>query len=187
MIVGAGDLPARLQSRALVLQDPDVAMSMISFDAGSHRFHLRAVAIVVRGDDVLLHRAEGDDFWAWPGGRVESGEEATTAVVRELQEELGLVIRPGPLVLLVENFFVYGGERHHEVGLYFTAEAQAGNRVLTDPGPYKGVEGSRELIFAWFPRSALNRVDLRPDFLVGALAAQALPFRHVVQRDENAG
>jgi len=162
-------------------------MSMISFDAGSHRFHLRAVAIVLRGDDVLLHRAEGDDFWALPGGRVESGEEATTAVVRELHEELGLVIHPGPLVLLVENFFVYGGLKHHEVGLYFTAEAQAGSRVLTDPGPYRGVEGARELIFAWFPRSALGDVDLRPSFLVRTLAAQDLAFTHVVQRDENAG
>lgn len=161
-------------------------MSMISFDAGSHRFHLRAAAIVLRGDDVLLHRAEGDDFWALPGGRVESGEEATTAVVRELHEELGLVVQAGPLVLLVENFFIYGGMKHHEVGLYFRAEAQAGSRVLAQPGPYRGVEGARELIFAWFPRSALNEIDLRPDFLVDALAAQDLAFSHVVQRDGNA-
>jgi ADP-ribose pyrophosphatase YjhB (NUDIX family) len=145
------------------------------------------VAIVVRGDEVLLHRAEGDDFWALPGGRVESGEEASTAVVRELQEELGLVVQPGRLVLLVENFFVYGGLKHHEVGMYFRVDAQAGSRVLTQPGPYRGVEGARELVFDWFPRSALKGVDLRPSFLVQALAAQDLAFTHVVQRDENAG
>ncbi|NKI97025.1 NUDIX domain-containing protein [Rhizobacter sp. SG703] len=162
-------------------------MGMISFDAGSHRFHLRAAAIVVRGDDVLLHRAEGDDFWALPGGRVESGEEAAIAVARELHEELGLVIEAGPLVLLVENFFVYGGERQHEVGLYFMAEPQAGSPVLAGPGPYRGVEGTRELVFAWFARSALGEVDLRPCFLVDALGAQELSFRHVVQRDQRAG
>lgn len=162
-------------------------MSMISFDAGSHRFHLRAAAIVVRGDDVLLHRAEGDDFWALPGGRVESGEAASTAVVRELQEELGLVVQPGRLVLLVENFFAHGGLQHHEVGMYFQVDAQAGSRVLTQPGPYRGAEGARELVFDWFARSALEGVDLRPSFLVQALAAQDLAFTHVVQRDENAG
>lgn len=162
-------------------------MSMISFDADTHRFHLRAVAIVVRGDEVLLHRAEGDDFWALPGGRVESGEEASTAVVRELQQELGLVVQPGRLVLLVENFFAYGGLKHHEVGMYFRVDAQAGSRVLTQPGPYRGVEGARELVFDWFPRSALEGVDLRPSFLVQALAAQDLAFTHVVQRDENGG
>jgi hypothetical protein len=59
--------------------------------------------------------------------------------------------------------------------------------VLTDPGPYRGVEGARELIFAWFPRSALADVDVRPSFLVRTLAAQDLAFAHVVQRDENAG
>lgn len=160
-------------------------MSMISFDAGSHRFHLRAVAIVIRGDDVLLHRAEGDDFWALPGGRVESGEEASTAVVRELHEELGLVVQPGPLVLLVENFFVYGGLKHHEVGMYFKVEAQAGSRVLTEPGPYRGVEGARELVFDWFARSALGNVDVRPSFLAQTLAADRIAFTHVVQRDQH--
>ena len=59
---------------------------MISFDLGSHRFQVRAAAVIVHEESVLLHRLESDDFWALPGGRVEPGEEASDTVVRELYE-----------------------------------------------------------------------------------------------------
>ena len=37
---------------------------MISIDIGSHRFQLRAAAIVRRGEEVLLHRAGRGPVWA---------------------------------------------------------------------------------------------------------------------------
>ncbi|OUM03252.1 hypothetical protein A8M77_06220 [Variovorax sp. JS1663] len=39
---------------------------MISFDAHTHRFNLRAAAVVLHEGAVLLHRIEGDDFWSMP-------------------------------------------------------------------------------------------------------------------------
>ena len=160
---------------------------MISFDTGALRFQLRAAAVITRGDAILLHRAEGDDFWALPGGRVEPGESGADTLVREMREELGAAVRPGPMVMVVENFFGYGGRRYHEVGLYFNAEAEAGGLLLASPGPYLGREGERELVFAWFARDALHEIDLRPSFLVEALAAPTLGFRHMVQHDEMQG
>ena len=70
---------------------------MISFDAGATHFDLRAAAVILDRGRVLLHRREGDSFWSLPGGRIEAGEEAAAAVVREMQEELGQaveVVRP---------------------------------------------------------------------------------------------
>jgi hypothetical protein len=69
--------------------------------------------------------------------------------------------------------------------MYFKVEAQAGSRVLTEPGPYRGVEGARELVFDWFARSALGNVDVRPSFLAQTLAADRIAFTHVVQRDQH--
>ncbi|GAY13253.1 ADP-ribose pyrophosphatase [Pseudonocardia sp. N23] len=40
----------------------------------------------------------GAGLWSVPGGRVESGETDAEALVRELAEETGLVVEPGPLV-----------------------------------------------------------------------------------------
>lgn len=33
-------------------------------------------------------------LWCFPGGHIEAGETSRTAVIRELHEELGLVVRP---------------------------------------------------------------------------------------------
>lgn len=157
---------------------------MISFDAGAHRFHLRAAAVVERGDSVLLHQLEGEDFWSLPGGRVEAGEEAAAGVVREMREELGIAVVAGTLLLVVENFFLYWGKANHEVGLYFAVHLPEDCLLTTGDGPYIGHEGERKLTFAWFPKSELHRLDVRPSFLVEELAGRLDGFRHIVHHDQ---
>ena len=41
--------------------------------------------------------------WSLPGGRVEPGESDAQALVREMCEETGLIVQPGPLVGAVER------------------------------------------------------------------------------------
>ena len=38
---------------------------------------------------ILLHRADYEDFWSLPGGRVEMLEDSREALRREMLEELG--------------------------------------------------------------------------------------------------
>jgi 8-oxo-dGTP pyrophosphatase MutT (NUDIX family) len=159
---------------------------MISFDAGTHRFNLRAAAIVLNGTQVLLHQLDGDSFWCFPGGRVNGGELASAAVVRELQEELAEPVTCAELVWLVENFFTYRGVSHHEVGMYFRVQLAPQSPLLAAPGPYFGTEGHARLTFAWFERSRLSELEIRPSFIAAALAQHELGFRHIVHRDENA-
>ena len=159
---------------------------MISFDTPTHRFHLRAAAVIVRDGSILLHKAEHDAFWALPGGRVEPGEHAAAAVARELHEELEVSVTVGSLVFVVENFFAYWGKQNHEVGLYFTAQAALDCPVLTSDGPYEGREGNQKLTFDWFTREQLSGIEVRPSFLARALAEPELHFTHIVHRDENA-
>lgn len=159
---------------------------MISFDTGARRFNLRAAAIVLDGGRVLLHRMDGDDFWTFPGGRVEGGELAATTVVREMAEELAEPVTCSELVWVVENFFVYRGVSHHELGLYFRAALEPGSRLLTTPGPYIGADAGVRLTFAWFERSELRGLAIRPSFVATVLEAAELSFRHIVHRDEEA-
>jgi 8-oxo-dGTP pyrophosphatase MutT (NUDIX family) len=55
---------------------------------------LPAVFAVVRNglSQVLLVRRVDDGYWELPGGRVEVGESASAAVVREVSEEAGVAI-----------------------------------------------------------------------------------------------
>jgi ADP-ribose pyrophosphatase YjhB (NUDIX family) len=156
---------------------------MISFDAGTHQFHYRVAAVILRGRDVLLHQLEGDEFWALPGGRVEAGETASQAIVREFNEELGVAVECGEFLGAAENFFSYAGKPHHELGLYFAATPDPPTPLATAEGPYLGIEGERPLRFAWFDRSTLHSIDLRPRFLMDALASEEVRIGHAVQRD----
>ena len=71
---------------------------MISFHQNGRCFHLRAGGIALHEDHVLLHRLDGDEFWAIPGGRVEMGEQAGETLIREFHEELGIHVTTGDLV-----------------------------------------------------------------------------------------
>jgi len=148
----------------------------------SPRIRLRAAAVLVRDGAVLLHRQAGDGFWALPGGKVEPGESAAEALVRELREELAVDITVGRLACVAENFFVHQGAAEHEVGLYFMAASAPGSRLACEPGPYAGVEPGRTLEFAWFTPQALALLDLRPAFLRDLLRDPDLAFLHIVHR-----
>jgi 8-oxo-dGTP diphosphatase len=64
-------------------------------------------AIIRDGSERLLLIRRGHEpgagLWSIPGGRVEPGETDAQALVRELREETGLLVAPGPLVGSVQR------------------------------------------------------------------------------------
>lgn len=44
-------------------------------------------------------------YWEFPGGKLEAGESPEQALVRELEEELGIVAVPGELLQTAEHEF----------------------------------------------------------------------------------
>lgn len=156
---------------------------MISVDIGDHRFQLRAAALFVVDGFVLLHRVEGDEYWALPGGRVEPGEDARTTIVREMAEELGEAIDCGPLLYLAECFFDGDNRAFHELGLYFRTTLSPASTLLDRTRSHEGIEDDKRLEFRWFAIDRLDDIDLHPTFLRQALALPDSQLRHFVQRD----
>jgi 8-oxo-dGTP diphosphatase len=77
---------------------------------GTRRRRLLVVAaLIARRDRVLLSQRRADQtfglHWEFPGGKVEPGEDPREALVREIREELGCVIRVHEVVDLV--FYPY--------------------------------------------------------------------------------
>ena len=155
---------------------------MISFRVESFRFHYRAAAVVLDDGRLLLHRLQGDEFWALPGGRVNAGESAADAITREFNEELGLPVYCEAFACTGENFFEYGGEPHHEIGLYLFARLPFNSPLLEKERIHLGTEGNKRLEFRWFALQELVDLDMRPKAIKAGIAAGTLPT-HFVQRD----
>jgi len=86
-------------------------------------------AVVLDANDrvLLIRRAKppAAGKWSVPGGKVKHGETLQKACAREVREETGIAIAPGPLVEVVERIT----EGFHYVILDFAA------RPGTEPAP----------------------------------------------------
>jgi 8-oxo-dGTP pyrophosphatase MutT (NUDIX family) len=74
---------------------------------GHARIFIPSVCGLVRSDTgrLLLVQSRDNGLWSTPGGAIEVDETPATAVVREVWEETGLLVRPRRL------FGVYGGPK----------------------------------------------------------------------------
>lgn len=93
----------------------------ISFKAGNEKFNYRVCAMIISDGKILAMQDERSPYYYLPGGRVMLGETAEEAVIREVQEELGItpkIVRP---LWLNQAFFTEDIDNlhYHELCIYF--------------------------------------------------------------------
>jgi 8-oxo-dGTP pyrophosphatase MutT (NUDIX family) len=127
----------------------------------------RACAILRRDGRILLNRYGGDDFWALPGGSIEVGEFSADALLREVEEEVGVRVKVGRLVWVIENLFDYRDTNYTEFGFYY--EAVWPEHVPLRAGEFLGAEADQ--YFRWCDVAETAALDLRPSGLRAPLLA----------------
>ena len=158
---------------------------MISFTKENQRFNFRVAGIAIANNRVLLHRLDKDNFWTFPGGRVELGETSQEALIRELKEELNADVEIVRLLWLVEDFFEYNFQQYHEIAFYYLIEFPAQSHYLTKNESFSGVEDDNHLEFRWFLNDfkVLQELPLLPAFLQQSLNNLPKSVKHIIQRD----
>jgi 8-oxo-dGTP diphosphatase len=118
-------------------------------------FHHLTRALVLHDNHVLVVHTKGEHHTFLPGGHIEFGESASTALKREIQEELGLDCTIGRFLGVVEHQWELNDELHCEINQIFEVE-------IPDLGE-NPVSKESKLEFFWSPIAELHQNNLKPE------------------------
>lgn len=138
----------------------------ISYVAGNKKFNYRVCAVAINDNKILAMHDERSPYFYLPGGRVAMGETAEQAVIREIQEELGIkasIVRP---LWLNQAFFTEDVDNlnYHELCLYFLIDV-SGTDILSRGTKFSMQEGKHTHTFEWLNFERLKGEYFYPLFL----------------------
>lgn len=117
-----------------------------------------AAGLLVRGDEILICQRRPDQpmalKWEFPGGKIEAGESAEQALVRELEEELGIHAEIGSRVARTRHTYRSGGAVDLQFFAVYSFRGDVTNRIfhdvrwvpLRDLGSYDFLTADRNLV-----------------------------------------
>ncbi len=77
----------------------------------------KAAGVIIENRKLLVSREQGKDFFVAPGGKLDEGETAQTALIRELYEEEGIVVKPEDLTPMDIFYAIAKGKEDQQTTL----------------------------------------------------------------------
>lgn len=125
------------------------------------RFGVRVCAIIYNEDmnKIYMQKQGNHDFYMFPGGRLEIGEDTTTAIKRELKEELDMNsdVR---LKYIAESFIKFPNMQYHELGFYFMLKVD--EKLLENNCCSKDTNDGVSM-FRWIDIDKLDNYSIMPN------------------------
>lgn len=115
---------------------------------------IRVGAIIIKDESILLvkHEKEDEVYWLLPGGGVEEQETLHEALIREITEEVSLLIEPQDFNFVCESIRPGG---RHVLHLGFKCNVKSGTLKVNQDKRLKGA--------AFFTEEQLNNLDIYPN------------------------
>lgn len=138
----------------------------ISFRINNEKFNFRVCAVMISDGKILAMRDERSPYFYLPGGRVELGETAEHAVIREVREELGITPKIARPLWLNQAFFTEDVDHltYHELCIYFLMDI-SDTALLSKGGKFTLNEGNHIHTFEWLKFERLKNEYFYPLFL----------------------
>ena len=138
----------------------------ISYVLENEKFNYRVCAIIIFEGKILAMHDERSPYYYLPGGRVQLGETAEHAVIREVEEELNIspkIIRP---LWLNQSFFTEDVDKlnYHEICIYFLMDISE-TELLEKGERFTLQEGRHIHYFEWLSFERLSDEYFYPIFL----------------------
>ena len=138
----------------------------VTFKFDNYKFNYRVCALIICNGKILAMHDDRSPYYYLPGGRVSIGETAENALVREIQEELGItpkIVRP---LWLNQAFFTEDVDNlnYHELCIYFLVDI-TDTSLLKRGNTFSSKEGHRIHSFEWLEFKRLKDEYFYPLFL----------------------
>ncbi len=138
----------------------------VTFKFDNQKFNYRVCALIICNGKILAMHDDRSPYYYLPGGRVSIGETAENALVREIQEELGItpkIVRP---LWLNQAFFTEDVDNlnYHELCIYFLVDI-TDTSLLERGNTFSSKEGHRIHSFEWLEFERLKDEYFYPLFL----------------------
>ncbi|HEM3442759.1 TPA: NUDIX hydrolase [Streptococcus suis] len=135
-------------------------------------FGVRATGLVVQDEKLYLVKSPEGKYYTL-GGAIQLGETTEEAVLREMQEEIGIEVELGPLAFIVENQFTLQEKSYHQIEFLYIVTP------LSDPVTYLE-EGDSIRQCEWIAFTDLKNLDLNPAFLKTELVVWKGQLQHFI-------
>lgn len=138
----------------------------ITFKTEQGRFNYRVCGMIIHENRILAMHDGRSPYYYLPGGRVQLGETAEEAVLREIREELEInakIVRP---LWFNQGFFTEDvtGEQFHEICIYFLMDIFHTD-LLSKGEQFVLNENNQRHTFEWLAFDRLKDEYFHPIFL----------------------